>query len=96
MSADYFVEVDPFTGETSSFGGIAEAAAEYHARGELCPWDCARCDPASYEYDEDPLTALSEEALARLERDTAEQAVLRAWPENGAYEPVGAAVEPPF
>jgi hypothetical protein len=50
----YFEEIDPVTGERSSFGGIAEAAAEYHARGELCPWDCARCvgawwdDPTDY------------------------------------------------
>lgn len=41
----YFEEHDPSTGERSSFGGIAEASAEYHARGEMCPWDCWRCDP---------------------------------------------------
>lgn len=41
----FFVEIDPHTGETGTFGGIAEAAAEYHARGEMCPWDCWRCDP---------------------------------------------------
>lgn len=53
----YYVEVDPYTGETSTFGGIAEAAAEYHLRGEPCPWDCVRCDPGMWEYygDEEPL-----------------------------------------
>lgn len=33
----YYEEYDPYTGERSSFGGIAEAAAEYHLRGEPCP-----------------------------------------------------------
>ena len=39
-----YTETDPVTGETSTFGGIAESAAEYHARGEMCPYDCARCE----------------------------------------------------
>lgn len=43
----YYEEYDPYTGERSSFGGIAEAAAEYHARGEMCPWDCWKCGPES-------------------------------------------------
>lgn len=43
----YFEEYDPFTGERSSFGGIAEAAEEYHRRGEPCPFDCWRCDVGS-------------------------------------------------
>lgn len=40
----YYTETDPITGETSTFGGIAESAAEYHARDEICPYDCARCE----------------------------------------------------
>ena len=49
----YYFETDPFTGETSSFGGMAEAAAEYHNRGETCPFDCSRCDISDgYDFEE--------------------------------------------
>lgn len=64
----YFEEYDPYTGERSSFGGIAEAAAEYHLRGEPCPWDCYRCDPADAYYgDEEPLPVVEEPAQILLE-----------------------------
>jgi len=66
-----YTETDPFTGETSTFGGIAEASAEYHARGEYCPWDCWRCEQmATWEPDtRTPEQRAADDARRLAERD---------------------------
>lgn len=68
-----YIETDPFTGETSTFGGIAEASAEYHARGEYCPWDCWRCEQmATWEPDtRTPEQVAADAADFYAERDAA-------------------------
>lgn len=68
----YYEEFDPFTGERSTFGGIAEAAAEYHARGEMCPWDCYRCDRGSDDYESwgyEPEPVKPEHTCDRFDRE---------------------------
>lgn len=91
MDTGYFEEYDPSTGERSSFGGISEAAAEYHARGEMCPWDCWRCElGAAQESDErSPEQRAADEAAEAVARQAERDADLKAyndlWPEESPF-----------
>jgi hypothetical protein len=90
----YFEEYDARTGERSSFGGIAEAAAEYHARGEMCPWDCARCIGEWWDEPEE-LTEEEVDANAQWLADRAADEALRE-AESVAYAAQWGDTEPPF